>query len=257
MVVIVTGDVERWLRRFRRGGAGIGPRLVCFPHAGGSATFFYPLSRALDGAAEVIAVQYPGRQDRLAEPPLTSIAALADAVAARLASWDDRPMAFFGHSMGSVVAFEVTRRLEAVPGGPVPLMLFPSARPAPSRVRPGGVNYGDDAAVIRSITRLGGTDPRLLSDPGLLEMILPATRADYQAIETYRCQPGATVGVPLRVTIGDDDPAVTEAEAHAWHEHTTGHFDLAVLPGGHFYLTDQLEVVAERIRSGLLAVTTG
>ncbi|MBE3201392.1 thioesterase [Frankia sp. CH37] len=254
MVVTLTGDVDRWIRRFNRGNES-GPRLVCFPHAGGASTYFHPLSVALADVAQVVAVQYPGRQDRLGEPPLTSIAALADEVVARVAQLDDRPTAFLGHSMGSIVAFEVTRRLEADPAAPKPLILFPSARPAPSRGRPGSVHLGGDEAVIGSIAALGGTDPRLLGDPELLALILPATRADYRAIETYHPEPGATVSVPMWVTIGASDPAVTEDEALAWREHTTGDFDLLVLPGGHFYLTEQIEVVADRIRTGLLGVT--
>ncbi|WP_313954566.1 alpha/beta fold hydrolase [Frankia sp. EI5c] len=188
---------------------------------------------------------------------MTSIAALADAIAERLLLLGDRPMAFFGHSMGSIVAFEVTRRLEATPGAPTPLIIFPSARPAPSRGRPGNVHRGDDDSVLASIAALGGTDQRLLADPELRKIILPATRADYQAIESYHCAPGVTVGVPLRAMIGDSDPAVNEAEALAWREHTTSEFDLAVLPGGHFYLTAQMAAVADRVRAGLLGVAAG
>ncbi len=250
-MVTLTSDIDRWLRRFPRG-SETGPRLVCFPHAGGASTFFHPLAAALADVAEVCAVQYPGRQDRLAEAPHTSIDPLADEIAAVLGPLTDRPLALFGHSMGSIVAFEVTRRLEATPGAPVPSIVFPSGRAAPSRSRPGTVHQGDDAAVLDSIAKLGGTDRRVLADPELIDLILPATRADYQAIETYRCAPGATVAAELRVTIGDSDTAVTEAEAAAWAEHTTGGFDLAVLPGGHFYLSTQIEAVAERVRTGLL-----
>lgn len=254
MVVTVTGDVDRWIRQFRPVNES-GPRLVCFPHAGGAATFFHPLSQALADVAQVVAVQYPGRQDRLAEQPLTSIEALADVVAANLMPFGDRPLALLGHSMGSIVAFEVIRRLENTPGAPEPLILFPSARPAPSRGRPSSVHSRDDA-VLASIARLGGTDPRILDDPEFRQMILPAARADYQAIETYRSEPGAIINAPMRVMIGDSDPAVTRDEALAWRPHTTGDFDLAVFPGGHFYLSTQLTAVADRIRTGLLGVAT-
>src|SRR5688572_26153562 len=94
---------DRWIRRFHPSPEAAA-RLVCFPHAGGAASFYFPMSEALSPAVEVLAVQYPGRQDRLAEAPLADINALADHITSGLSHLDDRPLALFGHSMGSLVA---------------------------------------------------------------------------------------------------------------------------------------------------------
>lgn len=122
-----------WIRRYHPAPEAA-ERLVCFPHAGGSASFYLPVSTALSPAVDVLGVQYPGRQDRRHEPGVTSVADLADSITRALADWGDRPLTFFGHSMGAVVAFEVARRMEGAGGGPV--RLFASGggrRPAPAR----------------------------------------------------------------------------------------------------------------------------
>lgn len=106
-------ETGAWVRRFHPDGRDAAHRLICFPHAGGSASFYFPVSRALTPGVDVLAIQYPGRQDRRHEPCIDSIAALADALAEEVRPWCDRPVTFFGHSMGATLAFEVARRLEA------------------------------------------------------------------------------------------------------------------------------------------------
>jgi surfactin synthase thioesterase subunit len=243
-------DASLWIRRFHPAPAGA-PRLVCFPHAGGSASFYYPVSQALEGRADVLAVQYPGRQDRRAEPSPDSIEGLVDGLYPALRTLLDGPTAFFGHSMGAIIAFEVSRRLAAQEGFS-PTVLFASGRRAPSSVRDEHVHELDDAGVVREMQQLSGTDSRLLADEEVLQMIMPAIRTDYKAIETYRCAPDVTVGAPIVVLTGDDDPKTTLDEARAWQAHTTGSFDLKVFPGGHFFLVQQAAAVIGTVRDQLL-----
>ncbi|MCM3922854.1 alpha/beta fold hydrolase [Frankia sp. AiPs1] len=247
----VSAETDRWLRRFHPGPPDA-PRLVCFPHAGGAASTYLLISKALSPVAEVQAVQYPGRQDRRAEPAHTAIAPLADRIAEVLAPLTDRPLAFFGHSMGAVVGFEVIRRLAAA-GGPAPFVLFASGRRAPSAERFETVHRRDDAGFLREMRELGGTDPRVLADPELVEMVLPPTRADYQAIETYSAPPDAVISTAVVAMVGDSDPRVTLAEAELWRRHTTGSFELKVFPGGHFYLADQQGAVVDAVSAELSA----
>ncbi|MFC4907623.1 thioesterase II family protein [Actinomadura gamaensis] len=250
---IATGrdpENDTWIRRFHRVPEA-GLRLVCFPHAGGSASFYFPVSNALRrsaslaGRVEVLAVQYPGRQDRRNDPPITDLGELADRVTEALGPYADRPLAFFGHSMGATIAFETARRLEAKGSGPVAVVA--SGRRAPSRHRAESVHRRDDAGVIAELRALSGTDASLLEDEELLRMFLPAVRADYTAIETYRGEPGATLACPITVFTGDADPHVTLDEAEAWRAHTTGAFELRVFEGGHFYLTSSPALTIERL----------
>ncbi|MET8770971.1 alpha/beta fold hydrolase [Streptomyces sp. NPDC004658] len=237
-----------WLRRFHP--AVGGEELICFPHAGGSAGYWFPLSASLAPAVSVLAVQYPGRQDRHLEPPVDDLHRLADRIGEVLAA---RPPArsrmFLGHSMGATLAYEVALRLAGQPAGPS--ALFVSGCPAPSRPRTeasvmvrGAV---DDSALIDKVRALGGTDSRLLADPELLGLVLPALRADHRAAETYTSTPGAVLTCPVVALTGDDDVTATRADVDAWRQHTTGEFGLRTFTGGHFFLMEHLDAVADLV----------
>ncbi|MEW2623449.1 alpha/beta fold hydrolase [Streptomyces sp. NPDC048106] len=246
-----TSVSDQWIRRYHRA-AEDAVELVCFPHAGGSAPYFAPVSAALSPAFEVMAVQYPGRQERRHLAGIDDIPELARQAHAALAEAGTgahgRPVALFGHSMGALVAFEVARLMERDGGGPV--VLFVSGRRAPSRVRGGDVPH-NDASIVADIRALGGTDARVLSDPELLGMVLPALRSDYRAVARYRQGEDARIGAPLVVLTGDGDPHTSPEEAGAWRAHTTGPFEVHTFPGGHFYLEDQMRPVLATIRDAV------
>jgi surfactin synthase thioesterase subunit len=240
-----------WFRRFHPS-AHPRVRLLCFPHAGASASAYFAMSAALAGAEpkfDVVAVQYPGRQDRRREPLVDDIPTLADRIHHALDGWADLPIALFGHSMGATVAFEVARRLEKE--STAIRALFVSGRRAPSRARDERVHLADDASVIAEVERLSGTDAQILRDPEMAEFLLPALRADYRAIERYRCPEGVRLGCPISVFTGDADPLTTVDEAAAWEDHTTEPTTLEVFPGGHFFLNAHIDRIAALVRDRL------
>ncbi|MGW2103029.1 thioesterase II family protein [Streptomyces olivaceoviridis] len=243
-----------WLRSFHQAAPGA-PRLLCLPHAGGSASFYFPVSNALSPAVDVLAAQYPGRQDRLAETPAESVQELAHGVFRALDEGDGTPLALFGHSMGALVAFELARLLESA--GRPPAAVFLSGRRGPSVHRDETVHKGGDARLIEEVGKLDGTDAALFEDKELLEMILPALRADYRAVETYRRAPGPRLNCPFVVLTGDTDPRVTPEEARTWDQETDGPFELHVYPGGHFYLVAQQQAVVARIEAALRRLGPG
>ncbi|MFG2044476.1 thioesterase II family protein [Dactylosporangium sp. NPDC048998] len=239
---------EAWIRRYRPAPEAR-VSLACFPHAGGSANFYLPAARGLAPAVEVLSMQYPGRQDRRAEPSVDTIAGLADLAFVALspvARSADRPFALWGHSMGAIVAFEVALRLRAQ-RLPAPVRLIVSGRRAPSCLRGEQVHTGGDEAIIAELRALGGTAETLLADAELREMIMSAVRADYHAIETYRYAPGPSLDCPVSVLTGDSDPHVTLDEAQAWALHTTAATDVSVFPGGHFFLVEQAAQVLDHV----------
>ncbi|MEV7019818.1 alpha/beta fold hydrolase [Streptomyces sp. NPDC093991] len=238
---------ETWLRRFGPPAEGA-MRLVCFPHAGGGASSYHSLGRALSPQAEVLAVQYPGRQDRRHEPPLPRLSELADRIAETLDALDDgAPYALFGHSLGALVAYETARRLDR--SGRTPHRLFVSARCAPTAGAGPTDELADDAALLAEVRRLGGGD--VLDDPEIQAMALPALRADYQALRSYAWRDGPGLRCPVTVLTATHDPLCAPEQATDW-------LRLSVLPGrsrvftgGHFYLQDRVTEVARAVLTDL------
>nr|WP_307825529.1 alpha/beta fold hydrolase [Streptomyces sioyaensis] len=197
-------ESDRWIRSYLPGPAEA-LHLVHFPHAGGSASYYRPFCTSLSDRFNALALQYPGRQDRRDEPCVTDLHVLADLLFDRLRQCADRPMAFFGHSMGALLAFEVTRRFERELNTS-PVALFLSGRRAPSRHRDENVDLSSKESLLAEIRELSGTDPRLLGDDEMLEMIMEPLRADYRALGAYRFAPQPPVRCPVTVLTGADDP---------------------------------------------------
>jgi surfactin synthase thioesterase subunit len=243
-------DDELWCRRYRPS-RNATARLVCLPHAGGSATFFLPVAAALSPSVDVVAIQYPGRQDRRAERPIDDMAVIADRIHAILRRQPELPLILFGHSMGAVIGFEVTRRLEADKHGP--MRLIASGRRAPATHRDETVHLRDDAGILAEVRKMSGTASSVLGDDEMMRAALPALRADYRATETYTCPPDVAVDCPITALTGDNDPKTTLEEAKAWAEQTNGAFDLHVYNGGHFFLTDHADEIIQLITQHLRA----
>ncbi|MFF2354189.1 thioesterase II family protein [Kitasatospora sp. NPDC058115] len=244
----------RWLRQYRPA-PDAAVTLVAFPHAGGSASYFQPLSAALGPQTEVLCLQYPGRQDRRHEPCLDTVEAFVDAICTVLGPRTGRPLVFFGHSMGAVLGYETARRLEAERAVDL-LGLIVSGRRSPTTTRHETVHLRDDAGVIAEVQRLNGTDSALLEDEDIRRMILPCLRADYTAVETYAHRAGPPLRSPITVLTGDADPQVTRQEAERWSEVTSGGFRLHSFPGGHFYLNSQQGPVTRALTDSLTAFRT-
>ncbi|AZM94057.1 alpha/beta fold hydrolase [Streptomyces sp. W1SF4] len=255
------GAESPWIRRFHPPAVPPGrpvPVLVVLPHAGGSASFYFPFSRDLAAHAEVLTVQYPGRQERLGEPSPDTIAGLADGVERALEPWGGRPLVLFGHSMGAVLAYELARRMEAA--GETPRGLIVSGRRSPLAGREeereeGHLHARDDDALLAHVHSLSGTDPALLADPAFRELILPALRSDYRAVETWRHEPGPPLRTPVSVLCGDADPRASLAEARGWRDVAGAGFGFRGFPGGHFYLTEQHAAVVRAVAEDLAGFT--
>ncbi|MFJ4092340.1 thioesterase II family protein [Kitasatospora sp. NPDC089913] len=249
----------RWFRRRHRVDA---PRLrlVCFPHAGGSPAAYRTWHRHLPADVEVLAVCYPGRQDRIGDPFPAGVAELADEVAAALGPLRGVPVALFGHSMGALVAYEVAVRLAADPEAPPPVRLFVSGSPAPHLVDHSALRPATDEDLLALVDALGSDSTDALRIPALRELLMPGIRADFRLLAHYRATTTTTTGIPVVACTGDDDPVCAVEAARAWSATTGSAFELNVFPGGHFYLealeAELLGRITGRLRSDLRLRTT-
>lgn len=212
-------------------------RLVCFPYAGVGPSVYRPWLAALPAHIEVKAVQLPGREGRWREPALTNLGEIADRVTAAITPHLQEPFAFYGHSLGALVSFEVTRRLRAS-GGPVPRHLFLGAHRGPQMPNPHPPirDLGDIAFIAETRKRYDGIPQAVLDNPELLELMLPCLRGDFAAFETYEYRADAPLDIPISAFGGDQDGYVRTHEVAGWREQTTSRFRMRVIPGNHFFM---------------------
>ena len=227
--------LDRWISTPRPNPAAR-LRLFCFPYAGGGPAIFRGWPQELPSGVEVCAVQPPGRGPRIAEPPFARLAPLVEAVAEALAPHLDRPFAFFGHSLGALVGYELALHLRRA-RGPQPAHLFVSGRRAPQIPDSMSPTHTlPDEEFIAELRRLNGTPPALLEHEELMKLMLPALRADFAVCQTYRHGPGPRLDLPITAWGGAEDPDISRGHLDAWREVTSGPFSSAILPGDHFFL---------------------
>ncbi len=235
---------DPWISIFTRGGVSPRFRLFCFPFAGGGAAFYRTWPNGLPDGVEVFSIRPPGRETRLRERPYLRLDSLAEAAADALLPYLDLPFAFFGHSMGGLLAYEVAChfRSRAIT---LPAHLFISGYRAPHRpAHHPPVHQADTSVILRRLRNLNGTPAAFFDNEELIEMMLPGIRADFSVLETYTSRPREPLERPLSVFGGYHDSEATGADIMAWQGYTRDRFNPRMIAGGHFFIvTHQSEVL--------------
>ena len=196
-------------------------RLFCFPYAGGSAASFAGWQAEIDGTVDVCALQLPGRGSRFGEAPYRSLPELVRVIAKVVSSHADLPFAFFGHSLGALVAFEVASYCR-VHDLPTPRRLFVSGCAAPQVLRPlRNLHLCSDAKLIAALEDFNGTPPEVLRDRDLMALLLPTLRADFFLAETYQYHARPPLNTPVSVLAGRLDKYTTPDIVGEWRRETT------------------------------------
>jgi medium-chain acyl-[acyl-carrier-protein] hydrolase len=223
-------------------------RLVCLPYAGGTPATYRLWPQSLPDDVEVVTVRLPGREPPFRDPPPDSIEAIVGCVLTALDRSSDLPFAVFGHSMGALVAYEVTLALEAA-AGMSPEVLFVSSRRAPdepSVLAP--IHELPDHEFVDAVQERYNAVPAVIrGEPDLLALLLPTLRADIRAFETYRPLTGRKVRCPIHVFGGSDDRHPRPEQLAQWQRVAEREVRVRVFDGDHFYLTNQREALTGAI----------
>ena len=231
-------------------------RLFCIPYSGSGTSIFRTWPNDFPAEIEVCAIRLPGRENRLREPPFTQLAPLTEILAQALRPYLDKPFAFFGHSVGALISFDVTRQLRRQ-GDPEPAYLFVSGRRAPQLPIPEPLAHMLSEVEFRErLHALNGVPESILHDPEMMELFLPTLRADFTIHETYIYTAEPPFNCPITIFGGLQDREASRAELDAWREHTRHRFKLRMLPGDHFFLHPEQSTLLQAIAQDLLGSLT-
>ena len=227
-------------------------QLYCFPYAGGGASAFNAWGKTLTNQVEICLIQMPGREERLNEKLIKDMPQLVDALAQEISVFSKKPYAFFGHSMGAIVAYETARRLNAM-GVSKPAHLFLSARAAPHLQKNTDLlRFLDDEAFVDKLQATYGAVPEAVrQNPEVRKIFLPILRADVELLETYHETSPEPLDLPISALGGISDPAISRAQLEGWQARTSAKFTYHEFPGDHFYIDEEREAVMAAIKNDL------
>ena len=226
-------------------------RLFCFSYAGGNASIFRSWHGHFQPTVEIFPLQIPGHGTRMQEAPLTRMKPLAEAASKARGAYLDKPFAFYGHSMGATLGFEIAHKLRAV-WGVEPAHFFVSGRRGPQRAAHRVLHNLPKPRFIEELKRLNGTPEEVLQSEELLDLLIPMLRADFEVLETYQYSERPALTCPITAMGGTEDHEITREDIDAWGQVTSGKFESHMLSGGHFFLhTAQeqvLRIVSEQLQ---------
>jgi medium-chain acyl-[acyl-carrier-protein] hydrolase len=230
-------------------------RLFCFPYAGGNAFIYRSWGDQLPSHVELYSIEYPGRGTQLRQPAFTRLSAMIDFLYPGILPLLDKPFAFFGHSMGAMISFELARRLRKEQGLQ-PKGLFISGRRAPQIETDEPQTYDlPEDEFIDELRRLNGTPREVLEHPELLQLMLPILRVDFEFCQTYSYTPTAPLNCPIFVFGGLQDEDVPRNHLEAWRDQTTSALTLRMFPGDHFFLHANQSLLLRALSTDLYQLT--
>jgi surfactin synthase thioesterase subunit len=234
---IHVSTANRWCLRFSRS-SDPSLRLFCFPFAGSSASIFRSWIDELPEEVEVLAIQLPGRENRMREQCMRDMDEIIGKLELEIHSCLDLPFVFFGHSLGSLIAYELLYRLEAS-GRYRAEMFFASGSPAPhtflSRAEPRRLTQDQ---ILLDLRKISPTHSLILDDRKVLALMLPRLQADFEIYTNYRYRETAPLQCPIVAIRGATDDYISRQSQLEWKRHTDRQFSFHTIPGPHLFMVD-------------------
>lgn len=238
-----------WVKSFSKNNIGQKTKLICFPFAGAGANIYRPWASFMNHHTDVSAISLPGREARILEKNINQTDEVCNAIVAELiADYWKKPIVFFGHSMGSMLAYEVAIRLQENYDW-VPKALIASGRQAPHKKIGGNFHQASDDIFINELKRLNGTPSAVFEDAEMRAIVLAILRADYTLLETYRMKSKILLRAPIVTCCGTADPEVDASEMNFWSELTTMNCTHHIFDGGHFYLNTHIRELTQLVNT--------
>ncbi len=227
------------------------PTLICFPYAGGSAHIYRGWAQRFGADMEVKAVVLPGRSHRLREEPWRDWDQLLTGLHDELAPWLDAPHVMFGHSFGGRIAFEMTQMLNREGRETTRQVIISGCRsPGYPQSLP-MMHLLSDHDFLDAIREMVGTPPEVLENPAIMQIMLPALRADMMLSETWGDRHSTPIRAPIHAIVGQGDAIENRASMSGWAAHTTAPFDLSEIPGTHFNISETPELFLDTVQQAL------
>ncbi len=251
-----TNKLDKWIA-YTKPDPNARLRLFCFPFAGGGASTFRHWPKKLAPEIDVCPVQLPGRETRLMEKPIADLSGLVQILAENLSPYLNVPFAFFGHSMGALISFEFARYLRKN-NHAQPTALFVSAYqapPRPNKLPP--IHHLEEAEFVAGLRRFKYTPELVLQNSELLELLLPALRADFSLYERYENPVEEPLSCRIAAIGGLHDELADKEDLEAWRAHTKGSFSVQIFPGDHFYLNEAQEPILRLVSEELAMQASG
>lgn len=241
---------SKWVVKFKHN-PNCNLKIFCLPFAGGGATMYRTWAQYLPESVEVCAIQPPGRESRLRDPLITKMSELVKAIAEAIEGELDKPFIIFGHSLGALVGFELTKLLRRK-GLPLPLLLAVSGHAAPHTSSQNPILHEmSDTELVQTLRKYNGTPEEVLSNSELLGLFLPTIRADFKVLETHLYKPEPPLDLPISAFAGHQDPRVALEELKAWRFQTSSKFTSRVFSGGHFFIHSEHLAIIESLKEDL------
>ncbi len=249
-----TMDTRRWVMR-PKPKQNARARLFCFHYAGGGASSFFPWVPLLGHDIDLITIQFPGRENRLEEPYMTSFQACVDIISRVVSQYDNLPYSFYGHSMGSWFAHYTAKKLISL-GERGPSTLFLASLNPPS-IFPKNLSIADspDDQVIRALDIYGGLPRVVLESPELLELQLSIIRADFKLLESFVEPIRSKLNIPMLVFGGLHDSSTNVEKLSEWRHETSASFHIRMLKANHIFINEQKEALVRAVRKNMLCLT--
>lgn len=227
-------------------------RLFCLPFAGGGASAYRLWQKEVQKGIDICPIQLPGRETRMMEEPFTEMTRLVPAIAEAIKPLLDIPFAFFGHSMGALISFELARYMRSV-GQPSPVHLFLSGYQAPPRPNKApAISHLSNQKFVEGLRQFKFTPESVLANPEFLELLLPMLKADFSVYENYEYKVEPGLSSPITVFGGDNDELTDHEDLDSWRNHTFDFQGVFTFAGEHFYLMDQWKTLLHHISNTLL-----